>query len=265
MKTQIRPGNPFGHNRYGFLWEALSDHASGRHLDYGTHDGSVLRALLETGQISEGVGIDVNIDKVVASRSNMPGKVQLMHVSPSRFRRGYAQVLPFADASFDSASLLDVIEHVHDQEGLLGEIKRVLKPGGRLVVTVPKRHAFSFLDLGNFKFAFPEAHRVYYSLRYSPEAYRSRYIECPNGLIGDIEIEKSWHEHFSQDELRALLQRCGFRVLSFDGSGLFMRPMILLKLFPLGQTVRNAISWLRNRDSEFFDSANLFCTACHED
>jgi SAM-dependent methyltransferase len=46
--------------------------------------------------------------------------------------------LPFRRESFDLAVLPDYLEHVEDDRGLLDEIRRVLKPGGRLVVVVPQ-------------------------------------------------------------------------------------------------------------------------------
>ena len=45
--------------------------------------------------------------------------------------------LPFVDASFDLVTLLDVIEHAPDDQVLLREAQRVLRAGGRALVTVP--------------------------------------------------------------------------------------------------------------------------------
>jgi SAM-dependent methyltransferase len=45
--------------------------------------------------------------------------------------------LPFADGSFDTIVLSDVLEHVHSPEPLWAEMARVLAPGGRLVLNVP--------------------------------------------------------------------------------------------------------------------------------
>jgi ubiquinone/menaquinone biosynthesis C-methylase UbiE len=56
--------------------------------------------------------------------------------------------LPFPSGFFTSASALDVLEHVPDENDLLAEIRRVLAPGGALIVTAPRRHIFSFLDPG---------------------------------------------------------------------------------------------------------------------
>jgi SAM-dependent methyltransferase len=44
---------------------------------------------------------------------------------------------PFADASFDSVLCNQVLEHVFNPDEFLGEILRVLKPGGKLLLTVP--------------------------------------------------------------------------------------------------------------------------------
>lgn len=48
-----------------------------------------------------------------------------------------ATELPFADNSFDLLTALDVIEHLDDDVGGLGEIRRVLKPGAPAVIFVP--------------------------------------------------------------------------------------------------------------------------------
>lgn len=49
-------------------------------------------------------------------------------------RQGDARRLPYADASFDAAFLVAVLGEVPDQDGALRELRRVLKPGARLVV-----------------------------------------------------------------------------------------------------------------------------------
>ncbi len=45
--------------------------------------------------------------------------------------------MPFADASFDLAVSLDVIEHLEDDVGAMRELRRTVAPGGALLVTVP--------------------------------------------------------------------------------------------------------------------------------
>ncbi len=51
---------------------------------------------------------------------------------------GDALSLPFPDASFDVVIISEVMEHIPDDKGVLAEMVRVLKPGGRIAVTVPR-------------------------------------------------------------------------------------------------------------------------------
>lgn len=46
--------------------------------------------------------------------------------------------LPFGDGSFDRVIAAEVLEHVHDDRAMMAELARVLRPGGRLAVTVPR-------------------------------------------------------------------------------------------------------------------------------
>src|SRR5271168_3942110 len=45
--------------------------------------------------------------------------------------------LPFADGAFDLVCALDIIEHVDDDDCALGELSRVTKPGGALLISAP--------------------------------------------------------------------------------------------------------------------------------
>ena len=55
--------------------------------------------------------------------------------------------LPFEAGFFDAVSMLAVIEHIADVKALLAEIHRVLKPGGRLVLTTPKKAADALIRI----------------------------------------------------------------------------------------------------------------------
>jgi ubiquinone/menaquinone biosynthesis C-methylase UbiE len=74
----------------------------------------------------------------------------IWNVNPTR---GDAQQLPYDEDSFDAAVLITVLGEIPDQDAALREIKRVLKPGGRLVTG---------------ELAFPDPHFT------SPSALRSR-------------------------------------------------------------------------------------------
>jgi SAM-dependent methyltransferase len=51
--------------------------------------------------------------------------------------RGLLHECGFGDASFDLVGLFEVLEHVPQDEQLLAEVARIVRPGGRLVVSVP--------------------------------------------------------------------------------------------------------------------------------
>jgi SAM-dependent methyltransferase len=53
--------------------------------------------------------------------------------------RGNALALPFPDGAFDGVIASEVLEHVWDDRGAIAELVRVLRPGGRMAVTVPTR------------------------------------------------------------------------------------------------------------------------------
>jgi ubiquinone/menaquinone biosynthesis C-methylase UbiE len=55
-------------------------------------------------------------------------------ISNVRATRGDAQALPYDDDSFDAAILTSTLGEIPDQDAALGEVRRVLKPGGRLIV-----------------------------------------------------------------------------------------------------------------------------------
>lgn len=61
---------------------------------------------------------------------------------------------PLASGAYDLAASFETIEHVQDATGLVAELRRILKPGGRLVISTPNRmgptphhvHDFGFAD-----------------------------------------------------------------------------------------------------------------------
>jgi SAM-dependent methyltransferase len=95
---------------------------SGRLLDVGCGE-MPFRALLAPG--TSYTGIDVPSAQAF-------GMTQHPDIVPFDGR-----AIPFPDAVFDNILCTEVLEHVEDPQGLVEEMRRVLKPGGTLLATVP--------------------------------------------------------------------------------------------------------------------------------
>jgi ubiquinone/menaquinone biosynthesis C-methylase UbiE len=97
-----------------------------RALDVGTGTGSNLRMLREQGYENI-TGVDLN--ELAARYCSAKGFTSILV--------GDANRLPFAESGFDLILATDTIEHVEDDQEPLGEIHRLLAPGGYAVVVVP--------------------------------------------------------------------------------------------------------------------------------
>lgn len=98
-----------------------------RALDLGCGDGAFTAAMAAAG--ADPVGAEVAEAALARARKRHP-ELEFALVPIER-------PLPFPDASFDLVWASEVIEHVADTARWLSEVRRVLKPGGRLLVTTP--------------------------------------------------------------------------------------------------------------------------------
>lgn len=96
-----------------------------RVLDVCTGPGMLAEAAAARG--AEAVGLDFAEAAVVTAKARIPG---------ARFVQGDAQDLPFEDESFDAVVCGYGIIHVPDPAAALAEMHRVLRPGGRVAVSV---------------------------------------------------------------------------------------------------------------------------------
>jgi SAM-dependent methyltransferase len=114
-------------DRLGQRWRARKAQKwvpdGARVLDIGCFQGEFLRGL--GGRIGPSVGID---PLAVPAEG---GPVRLL-AEPFR------EPLPFEDASFDAVVMLATLEHIQDKEPLARECRRLLVPGGRVIITVPQ-------------------------------------------------------------------------------------------------------------------------------
>jgi SAM-dependent methyltransferase len=98
--------------------------ARSRILDAGCGSGRNMVDLARHGVVT---GIELSDTSVALARERDCGEVI----------EGSVLEMPFAADSFDLAASLDVIEHLEDDLAALRELRRVVAPGGSLLVTVP--------------------------------------------------------------------------------------------------------------------------------
>jgi SAM-dependent methyltransferase len=109
-------------------------------LDAGCGSGRTLDELVHYGEVQ---GIELDPDAAELARSRGKGEVRV----------GRLEELPWDSATFDLITCLDVIEHTEDDRLTLGELRRVCRPGGWLLVTVPAYQAlWSVHDEANHHF-----------------------------------------------------------------------------------------------------------------
>ena len=95
-------------------------------LDVGTSSGTNLRLLRDLG-FGDVTGLDYSEEAVRWCAEKGLGTV----------RRGDITAMPFADDSFSLVLATDIIEHVEDDMLALRELRRVVRPGRDVLLTVP--------------------------------------------------------------------------------------------------------------------------------
>lgn len=109
--------------------QEIAARGSARLLDVGCGTGSNLAALSDG---TSAVGIDMSTEALAFCRRR-----GIEAVAHSR-----VETLPFPDQSFDVVTALDMLEHTDDDLLALAELRRVMRPDGLLLITVP---AYGFL------------------------------------------------------------------------------------------------------------------------
>lgn len=151
----------------------LSELPPGKLLDVGCGDGTFLHRMQSKGWKVDGLDFDANAIESARTRYGL------------NLRRGDLAGAHLPEDTFDAVTMNHVIEHVPDPLAMLRATRRVLKPGGRLVVVTPNS-----LSLGHKSF---QAHWVN--------------LDPPRHL-----------QIFTPNALRASAVRAGLKVVAFQSS-----------------------------------------------
>ncbi len=98
-----------------------------RVLDLGCRDGALTR---EYAAGNEVVGVDADRDALAEAEK----------VGIETHWADLDQPLPFGDGNFDVVVAGELLEHLRDPRGVVGEVRRVLRPGGTFVASVPNAY-----------------------------------------------------------------------------------------------------------------------------
>jgi SAM-dependent methyltransferase len=164
--------------RRRFLLEHVG--AGERVLDVGCGEGSFAGELVRAG--ARVVGIDVAEEPLRRARRSEAESSSIGQRDPGLDLRvvDEGRPWPLDDASFDVVWAGETIEHVADTAGWLSEIRRVLAPGGRLLLSTPDHGRLRVLWLACSRRAF-EAH-------FDPRADHLRFYTRAGltGLLGEL-------------------------------------------------------------------------------
>jgi len=84
------------------------------------------------------IGIDTDPRALAFARGHLEAGTPVIHADIT--------AMPLASSSIDSVLMSEVLEHLPDEAAALAEVRRVLKPGGKLALTVPYRHYPAWYD-----------------------------------------------------------------------------------------------------------------------
>lgn len=145
-------------------------------------------------------GVDVDLGAATEARKECDGKCSVLLADGTR--------LPFAEESFDVVTSFETLEHLHQRSLFLSELRRVLKPGGLLVLSTPNAN---YTQPVNGKPANP-----FHVFEYKPQELKA---ELENYFVVQKFLGQTLNERFSippfQDAQRRLPKDVGIQTKLF--------------------------------------------------
>lgn len=170
----------------------LEKHPNGRMLDIGCGDGYITKLISrKTGAKPYGIDISRNAVKTARNRG-VKAKEGDLDEGRVSYPKDY----------FDLVFCGDILEHVYNTEGLLGNIYRILKPGGYAIISVPNVASWYnrfFLLIGWMPIWIESSSKTYTGNPFLKEG------------VGHIHA-------FTERSLKELVRKSGFRIEDVRGS-----------------------------------------------
>jgi ubiquinone/menaquinone biosynthesis C-methylase UbiE len=153
-------------------------------LDVGCGGGAALRDMASRFPSTKLYGIDYSQDMVLLAKKVNKSLIKMGRVE---ITHGSVSSLPFSDETFDLATAFEAYYFWPDLVHDLQEIKRVLKPGGTLLLVNEAYESVKFQDRNRKWAAWADMHL------HSPAGYREFMTTAGYGAIGIHEVaEKNW-------------------------------------------------------------------------
>ena len=162
---------------YERVVRALDRHEYGAVLDVGCGTGNLLAAILQRRKVAA-AGIDLSEKMIEKARERLDGGVDL--------RVGDSERLPWNDGTFDIVTCTDSFHHYPSPIAALKEMRRVLRPGGLVIIADPWA-PMPFRQLANAVLPFRKK--------------------------GDVRL-------YSEQEMKKLLDESGLKVMSWETIGI---------------------------------------------
>jgi ubiquinone/menaquinone biosynthesis C-methylase UbiE len=132
------------------------------------------------------VGLELEADIIRKAKQNVG------HLPDITLTRGNIYHLPFPDSYFDGVILSEILEHIDDDVAGLREVRRVLKPGGVVAITVPN---------ANYPFLWDPINKTLETVLHT---------KIRRGPLAGI-----WANHvrlYERNDLRQAVQQAGFEI-----------------------------------------------------
>lgn len=183
-----------------------------RLLDIGCSKGYGTNILSLKSQNS--YGVDINAEYIEEARVSYP---------QINFENCSAGSMPYSNEYFNAIVLSEVLEHVSDEYSVLNEIHRVLKNNGTLILTVPHKGLFSFMDIVNY---------VYFAGKYFRPIFKLLFRMLSKRDFESIyQRFKNKHRHYSLKDLLTLLDETNwagqYEITQTFRSALFLKPFVV--------------------------------------
>ena len=175
-------------------------------LDVGCNVGVWLEDCSRRWPSARLAGVEISRPALERARVNVP---------TAEFHQAGAESLPFPDGAFQHVTCIEVLEHLPAslRPAAFREMRRVLRPGGRLMLTVPHSGWFGWIDSNNVRLRLPRIYRWVLGTGNRDISYAAagRSVE--------------WHQHFTASDLMQLAGE-GWEVFAVRRGGLLLFPLV---------------------------------------